>query len=406
MPSDIEKVRKKYESLSPVMDERMRRLWAGAEAESLGDGGIVVVEKATGMSRTTIRAGRDELRAGVNVDDVVQVRRPGAGRPSLVERSPELLVALESLVNPVTRGDPESPLRWTTKSTRKLAEELKKQGHKISPQKVGQLLREMDYSLQSTRKVLEGKQHPDRNEQFEFINDRVETYHQRGLPVISVDSKKKENIGDFGNAGREWQSSGAPVPVRVHDFVDKTKGKVTPYGVYDLSQKNALVNVGVSGDTAEFAVESIWRWWRFMGRYTYPEATELLITADGGGSNGYRLRLWKTELQDLAERTGLTIGVSHFPPGTSKWNKIEHRLFCHVTANWRGRPLTDHETVVQLIGSVRTSSVHYVKAKLDTHTYATGIKVTDKELEECNIIRDEFHGDWNYTIVPREYDVW
>jgi len=321
-----------------------------------------------------------------------------------VEQDPELVDALESLVDPVTRGDPESPLRWTSKSTRKLAEELTEQGHKISPQKVGQLLRESGYSLQSTRKTLEGKQHPDRNEQFEFINDRVESHQERGSPVISVDSKKKEKIGDFGNAGREWQPSGKPVPVRVHDFIDKEKGKVAPYGIYDLSQNNALVNVGVDHDTPEFAVESIWRWWRFMGRYTYPDATELLITGDGGGSNGHRLRLWKMELQDLADRTGLIIGVSHFPPGTSKWNKIEHRLFCHITENWRGRPLIDRETVVQLIGSVRTSSGLYVKAKLDTHTYATGIKVSDSELEECNIIRDEFHGNWNYTITPHEYD--
>jgi hypothetical protein len=404
MPDEVHQIRRKFEALSPVMDERLRRLWAGAEAEALGDGGIAKVEQATGMSRTTIRAGRDELRAGVSPDDVVKVRRPGAGRPSLLEQNPELADALESLVDPVTRGDPESPLRWTSKSTRKLAADLKRQGHKISPQKVGQLLREMGYRLQSTRKTLEGKQHPDRNEQFEFINDRVELYQERGSPVVSVDSKKKENLGDFGNAGQEWQPEGEPVPVRVHDFVDKERGKVAPYGVYDLAQNNALVNVGVDHDTPEFAVESIWRWWRFMGRYTYPDATELLITADGGGSNGHRARLWKAELQGLADRTGLIIGVSHFPPGTSKWNKIEHRLFCHITENWRGRPLIDRETVVQLIGSVRTSSGLFVKAKLDTNTYEKGIKVSDAELEECNIIRDRFHGDWNYAIVPHEYD--
>jgi len=342
----------------------MRRLWAGAEAESLGDGGIAVVMRATEMSRTTIRAGRNELRAGVSPDDVVDVR-PGAGRPHLVERDLELAEALESLVDPVTRGDPESPLRWTSKSTRSLATELNQLGHKISPQKVGQLLREQGYSLQSNRKTLEGKQHPDRNAQFEFINDRAESHQEHGDPVISVDSKKKELVGDFSNVGREWQPIGQPVPTRVHDFIDKTKGKVAPYGVYDLSQNNALVNVGVDHDTPEFAVESIWRWWRFMGRKTYPDTSELLITADGGGSNGHRSRLWKAELQQLADRTGLTIGVSHFPPGTSKWNKIEHRLFCHITENWRGRPLIDHETIVQLIGSVRTSNGLCVKAKLE-----------------------------------------
>jgi hypothetical protein len=404
MSNEDHQIREKFKALSPVMNERMRRLWAGAEAEFLGAGGIAVVMRATGMSRTTIRSGRDELRVGVSSDDVVEVRRPGAGRPHLIERDPELVEALESLVDPVTRGDPKSPLRWTSKSTRNLADELTQLGHKISPQKVGQLLREQGYSLQSNRKTLEGKQHPDRNAQFEFINDRVESHQEQGAPVISVDSKKKELVGDFSNVGREWQPVGEPVPVRVHDFIDKTKGKVAPYGIYDLAQNSALVNVGVDHDTPEFAVESIWRWWRFMGRHTYPDATELLITADGGGSNGHRSRLWKAELQGLADRTGLTIGVSHFPPGTSKWNKIEHRLFCHITENWRGRPLIDRETVVQLIGSVRTSSGLYVKAKLDTHTYPTGIEVTDSELEDCNIIRDDFHGDWNYTIVPHEYD--
>jgi len=404
MPREDQQISEKFKALSPVMNERMRRLWAGAEAESLGDGGIAQVMRATGMSRTTIRAGRDELRAGVSLDDVVDVRRPGAGRPLLEERDPELVDALESLVDPVTRGDPESPLRWTSKSTRKLAAEMKQLGHKISPQTVGHLLREQGYSLQSNRKTLEGKQHPDRNAQFEFLNDRVESYQDHGNPVISVDSKKKELVGDFSNGGHEWQPIGQPVPTRVHDFIDKTKGKVAPYGVYDLSQNNALVNVGVDHDTPEFAVESIWRWWRFMGRTTYPDTTELLITADGGGSNGHRSRLWKAELQQLADRTGLTIGVSHFPPGTSKWNKIEHRLFCHITENWRGRPLVDHETIVQLIGSVQTSNGLHVKAKLDTHAYATGITVSDSELEDCNIIRDDFHGDWNYTIVPHEYD--
>lgn len=401
MPSTEWEIRTKFKSLEPVMDERLKRLWAGAEADAYGDGGIAAVERATGMSRTTIRAGRDELRAGARAEDVVQVRRPGGGRPRLEETSPQLVEALESLVDPVTRGDPESPLRWTSKSTRKLASELLAQGLRVSPQKVGQLLYAAGYSLQATHKTIEGTAHPDRNAQFEFINERVEQHHARGAPVISVDTKKKELVGDFANAGREWQPVGEPVPVRVHDFIDKDLGKAIPYGVYDLASNAAWVSVGIDHDTPEFAVESIARWWRHMGKKTYPEATELLITADGGGSNGYRARLWKLELQRLADRTGLTIGVSHFPPGTSKWNKIEHRLFCHITENWRGRPLVDHETVVQLIGSVRTRTGLRVKAKLDTRTYATGIDVPDAEMEGLHIIRDTFHGDWNYTLYPR-----
>jgi hypothetical protein len=396
-------IRTKFKALEPVMDERLKRLWAGAEADAYGDGGIAAVERATGMSRTTIRGGRDELRAGARVEDVVHVRRPGGGRPRLEETSPQLVEALESLVDPVTRGDPESPLRWTSKSTRKLASELLAQGLRVSPQKVGQLLYAAGYSLQATHKTTEGSSHPDRNAQFEFINERVEQHHARGAPVISVDTKKKELVGDFSNAGREWQPAGEPVAVRVHDFIDKDLGKAIPYGVYDLASNAAWVSVGVDHDTPEFAVESIARWWRYMGKKTYPEATELLITADGGGSNGYRARLWKLELQRLADRTGLTIGVSHFPPGTSKWNKIEHRLFCHITENWRGRPLVDHETIVQLIGSVRTTTGLRVKAKLDTRTYATGIEVPDDEMDDLDIVRDPFHGEWNYTLRPRTF---
>lgn len=403
MPSTEWEIRTKFKSLEPVMDERLKRLWAGAEAEAYGDGGIAVVERATGMSRTTIRAGRDELRAGVRAEDVVHVRRPGGGRPRLEETSPQLVEALESLVDPVTRGDPESPLRWTSKSTRKLASELQAQGLRVSPQKVGQLLYAAGYSLQATHKTIEGTAHPDRNAQFEFINERVEQHHARGAPVISVDTKKKELVGDFSNAGLEWQPAGEPVPVRVHDFIDKELGKAIPYGVYDLASNAAWVSVGIDHDTPEFAVESIARWWRYMGKKTYPDATELLITADAGGSNGYRARLWKLELQRLADRTGLTIGVSHFPPGTSKWNKIEHRLFCHITENWRGRPLIDHETVVQLIGNVRTTTGLRVKAKLDTHTYATGIEVPDADMRDLDIVRDPFHGDWNYTLRPRNF---
>jgi hypothetical protein len=310
-------------------------------------------------------------------------------------------VALESLVDPVTRGDPESPLRWTSKSTRKLAEELTQQGHPVSPQKVGQMLHELGYSLQATSKKIEGAQHPDRNAQFEFINDRVDGYHGRGAPVISVDTKKKELVGQFRNGGREWQPSGEPVPVRVHDFLDPNLGKAIPYGVYDLGKNAGWVSVGVDHDTPEFAVRSIANWWRYMGRKAYPDATELLITADGGGSNGYRSRLWKAELQRFADRTGLTITVSHFPPGTSKWNKIEHRLFCHITENWRGRPLVDHETIVQLIGSTRTAAGLQVKAKLDERLYETGIKVSDATMDELRLVEDRFHGEWNYTILSR-----
>lgn len=383
------------------MDERLARLWAGAEARALGDGGIAIVEAATGLSRTTIRAGRDELAAGVSPAQVVNVRRAGGGRPTVVDEQPGIVPALEALVDPVTRGDPESPLRWTSKSTRKLAEELGQQGFRISPQTVGVLLEGIGYSLQSTRKTMEGGTHPDRNEQFEFINDRVDAFQARGAPVISVDTKKKELVGEFKNAGREWQPTGRPVPVRVYDFIDDAKGKAIPYGIYDLTSNTGWVNVGVDHDTPEFAVASIAQWWRNMGKRSYPEATELLITADGGGSNAARSRLWKLELQGLADRSGLSISVSHFPPGTSKWNKIEHRLFCHLTENWRGRPLVDHETIVQLIGSVRTREGLTVKAKLDTRAYPTGIKVPDSEMDRLLITPETFHGEWNYTVHPR-----
>ena len=401
MAGSVEIIRSKFLALMPVMDERLTRLWAGAEAEAIGEGGIAIVEEATGLSRTTIRVGRDELRAGVDRADVVNVRRTGGGRPAIEETRPEIIPALEALVDPVTRGDPESPLRWTSKSTRKLAQELGERGYEISPQKVGQLLHASGYSLQATHKTLEGASHPDRNEQFEFINARVEEFQGRGSPVISVDTKKKELVGDFKNAGREWQPKGKPVPVRVHDFIDDALGKVIPYGVYDLTQNTGWVNVGVDHDTPAFAVESIARWWNCMGKRVYPDAAELLITADGGGSNASRARLWKLELQRFADRSGLSVSVSHFPPGTSKWNKIEHRLFCHVTENWRGRPLVDRETVVQLIGSVRTSTGLRVKAKLDTRKYPTGIKVSDADMDNLLITRASFHGDWNYTLHPR-----
>ena len=395
-------VRTKYLALRPVMNERVTRLWAGAEADALGDGGIAIVGRATGLSRTTIRAGRDELLAGVTPDEVVWVRRPGSGRPRLETAMPEIVGALEALVDPVTRGDPESPLRWTSKSTRKLADELGAQGYVLSPQKVGQLLHASGYSLQATHKTIEGTAHPDRNAQFEYLNDRVDAFHGRGAPVISVDTKKKELIGAYANRGREWQPHGTPERVRVHDFIDDTLGKVIPYGVYDLAQNTGWVNVGIDHDTPAFAVESIARWWHDMGTTTYPAATELLITADAGGSNSARARAWKLELQRFADRSGLTISVSHFPPGTSKWNKIEHRLFCHITENWRGRPLVDRETVVQLIGSVRTTTGLTVKARLDRRPYPAGVKVSAAEMDSLDLTPAEFHGEWNYTIHPRE----
>jgi hypothetical protein len=401
MVDDETIVRGKFVALRPVMDERLTRLWAGAEADALGEGGIAIVERATGLSRTTIRTGRDELRAGVTADDVVGVRRAGGGRSRIEETTPGIVEALETLVDPVTRGDPESPLRWTSKSTRKLAAELSTQGFSVSPQKVGQLLYASGYSLQATQKTLEGSAHPDRNDQFEFINDRVDAFHGRGAPVISVDTKKKELVGAFQNPGREWQPSGEPVPVRVHDFLDDVLGKVIPYGVYDLARNTGWVSVGTDHDTPAFAVESIARWWRYMGKHAYPDAQTLLITADAGGSNSARSRLWKVELQRFADRSGLAISVSHFPPGTSKWNKIEHRLFCHITENWRGRPLVDHETVVQLIGNVRTTAGLTVKAKLDTRAYPVGVKVPDADMEAVLLTPDDFHGDWNYTIHPR-----
>jgi hypothetical protein len=402
MANNVETIRSKFQALRPIMDERLARLWAGAEAQAIGSGGIAIVERATGMSRTTIRAGRDELREGVTPQDVVKVRRAGGGRSSIEELTPEIVPALESLVDPVTRGDPESPLRWTSKSTRKLSVELSGQGFEVSPQKVGQLLHACGYSLQATQKTLEGTSHPDRNAQFEFINGRVDAFHERGDPVISVDTKKKELVGDFGNGGQEWQPKGEPVPVRVHDFIDADLGKVVPYGVYDLARNTGWVNVGVDHDTAEFAVESISRWWSLMGRRTYPDSKQILVTADSGGSNSARSRLWKTELQEFADRSGLAISVSHYPPGTSKWNKIEHRLFCHITENWRGRPLVDHETVVQLIGSVRTTTGLRVKARLDTRIYPPGIKVSQFELDALEISHEAFHGEWNYTIKPRQ----
>jgi hypothetical protein len=402
----VEAVRTKFELLRPLMTERLRRQWAASEAQSLGRGGTSTVAEATGLSRTTIWAGMKELqrRADQPHQDVhpERVRQLGAGRPFLEESDATLVQDLEALVEPATRGDPQSPLRWTCKSTRKLAEELRRRGHAVSHQTVAALLHELDYSLQADRKTREGSSHPDRNAQFEHINARVRSFQRRGQPVVSVDSKKRELIGDFKNPGREWQPVGQPEEVRTKDFPDKELGKVTPSGVYDVTRNEGWVSVGIDHNTAQFAVETLRRWWREMGRRAYPRARALLVLADSGGSNSNRSRRWKVSLQDLADALGLSISVCHFPPGTSKWNKIDHRMFCHITQNWRGRPLRSRAMGVSLIGSTTTKAGLHILAKLDINSYEEGIEVSDEELAALNMKRDTFHGDWNYTIAPRK----
>jgi Rhodopirellula transposase DDE domain len=398
-------VRQKYEALAPLLHEKARRRWAACEAVALGRGGIALVATATGFSRPAIRRGIAELKApaeGTGDADASgpRIRRPGGGRPRLTATDRSLLRDLQHLVDPATRGDPMSPLRWTCKSTRHLAEALAGLGHAVSHQTVGRLLTDLGYSLQANRKTEEGKDHPDRNAQFEHINRKVQAFQRRGQPVVSVDTKKKELVGNYKNAGQEWRPKGEPERVNSKDFPDKELGKVSPYGVYDLTANEGWVNVGITHDTAEFAVESVRRWWYRMGQRASPEATELLITADSGGSNGSRSRLWKVCLQCLADEVGLRISVCHFPPGTSKWNKIEHRLFCHITENWRGRPLVSHGVVVSLIGSTRTRTGLHVEADLDTNRYETGIKVTDEELRAVRLKKDKFHGEWNYKVIP------
>ena len=398
----VEWIRTKFVSLEPDLNERSRRVWAAVEASSLGRGGASAVAAATGLSRNTIRAGLRALREparGATVDPA-RIRRPGAGRKRLSQTYPDLSDKLESILEASTRGDPQSHLRWTCKSTRNLAAELTALGCPASHVSVDRLLRQSGYSLQSNRKVREGTGHPDRNAQFEHINRQVRAFQRRGQPVISVDTKKKELVGDFRNAGREWRPKGQPLQVRVHDFLDKNLGKAIPYGVYDLTNNEGWVSVGMDHDTAEFAAQAIGRWWAKMGRRRYPRARELYITADGGGSNGARCRLWKVALQKLANRTGLALTVSHFPPGTSKWNKIEHRLFCHITQNWRGRPLVSHEIIVKLISSTTTRQGLKVQAALDRRHYPTRQKVSDHELAQIQLLPAGFHGDWNYTIAP------
>lgn len=385
------------------MDERRRRQWAAAEARDLGWGGVSLVARATGLSRPAITAGMRELDRPVaqRAAEAVRVRRPGGGRRPAKQAGPGLLAALESLLDPVTRGDPESPLRWTCKSTRRPAGELTRQDHRVGPSTVAALLHEAGYSLQANRKTREGIAHPDRNAQFEYINASVSRALLRGQPAISVDTKKKELVGDFKNGGREWHRHGKPEEVRVHDFPDKELGKAIPYGVYDMVNDQGWVSVGIDHDTAQFAAAGIRRWWQEMGGGRFLGADELLITADGGGSNGHRTRLWKVSLQALADDLGLRLSVSHFPPGTSKWNKIEHRLFSFITQNWRGRPLVRHQAIVNLIASTTTKTGLIVKAALDTGHYATEIKVSDEEMAALCLERHEFHGDWNYTVSPR-----
>ncbi len=399
----IAQIRRKYQLLVPELDERRRRQWAAAEARELGWGGVSLVARATGLSRPTITAGLRELDQPTpqRAAEATRVRRPGGGRKPLTATDPGLLAALESLLEPVTRGDPESPLRWTCKSTRRLAAELTQQKHPVGPRTVAALLLKAGYSLHANRKTREGSSHPDRNAQFEYINASVARSLIRGEPAISVDTKKKELVGDFKNNGREWHLQGEPEEVRVHDFLDKALGKAIPYGVYDMLNNQGWVSVGIDHDTAQFATNSIRRWWQEMGQGRFPRASELLITADGGGSNGHRSRLWKVSLQALADELGLTLLVCHFPPGTSKWNKIEHRLFSVITQNWRGRPLVSRQAIVSLIASTTTSTGLVVKAALDTNHYETAIKVSDEELAQLRLQRHEFHGDWNYTISPR-----
>lgn len=401
----VEVIRRKYGLLSPLMTERMRRRWAACEALSLPRGGVALVAQATGLSRTTVWAGKRELeQAGGDSPERIpsqRIRRPGGGRHVVEADDSTLLRDLEGLLESTARGDPQTPLLWTCKSTRNLAEELNRRGHHVSHVTVAALLHYLEYSLQANRKTKEGSSHPDRDAQFEYINRQVRTFQRRGEPVVSVDTKKKELVGNFRNSGQEWRHRGCPEEVRAKDFADKKLGKVIPEGVYDLTSNQGWVSVGIDHNTAVFAKETIRRWWQEMGSPLYPAAAKLLVTVDSGGSNSVRARLWKVGLQELADDLGLRITVCHFPPGTSKWNKIEHRMFCHITQNWRGKPLRTRAVIVNLIGNTKTTTGLKVQADLDTNLYPTGIKVSDEEFASVNITRAKFHGDWNYTIMPR-----
>ena len=396
---DVEAMRARYLALRPFLDERQRRLFAAAEARAAGWGGVSAASRATGIARSTIDRALDDLDAGLAADD--RVRRVGGGRKELTTIDPELVADLERIVAPTTRGDPEQPLRWTIKSLRQIAKALNELGHRISHTKVGGLLRRLGYSLQANRKTREGTNHPDRDAQFDYINQTVGAALAAAQPAISVDTKKKELVGDFKNAGRTWRPQGEPEAVRVHDFLIPELGKAIPYGVYDIGANSGWVSLGIDHDTAAFAVNAIRSWWQEMGEPRYPQATRLVITADSGGSNSTRNRLWKTELQRFADETGLTLMLRHLPPGTSKWNRIEHRLFSFITGNWRGRPLLSHQVIIELIAGTRTQTGLVVRCRLDEADYPKGIVVSDDELAAINISRDEFHGEWNYTITPR-----
>ena len=393
-----QKIAEKLAIVLPHLNEKQRRLLIAAEARTLGWGGISQVAKATGVSRVTIHKALTEIESKKIIAE--RIRKPGGGRKDITEYYPNILEKLEALVDPVTRGDPRSPLRWTCKSTRQLSQELERKGHAISNVTVADLLHRLDYSLQANAKTLEGASHPDRDAQFQYINSRVKEFLRRHQPVISVDTKKKELVGNFKNGGKEWQPKGAPEKVEIHDFASPEFPKGIPYGVYDIGKNMGWINVGTDHDTASFAVASIRRWWFGMGREIYPCATDLLICADCGGSNGYRVRLWKIELQTLASETGLRVTICHFPPGTSKWNKVEHRLFSHISMNWRGRPLVSHEVIVKLIGETTTSTGLEVKAQLDKRRYPVKVKVTDEEMKMVKIKPHNFHGEWNYSINP------
>ena len=395
---DIKTVRAKFKGLSPVLTERSRRRWAATEARAIGHGGIALVEEATRISRSTIQRGLRELEAGAPLS-AERTRRPGGGRKSAIAKDRSLLSDLDALGEPTASGDPDSPLRWTSKSVRSLATALQAMGHQVSHTVVAELLHELDYSLQANQKKREGPQHPDRDAQFRYISHQVRRFQQQ--PAISVDTKKKELIGDFKNGGREWRPKGNPEPVRVHDFLIPEQGKAIPYGVYDLRRNEGWVSIGIDHDTASFAVNAIRQWWKLMGRLTYPGASSLLITADAGGSNGPRVRLWKWELQKFANRTGLSITVCHFPPGTSKWNKIEHRLFSYIAMNWRGKPLVSLATIVSLIGSTSSAAGLRVRSQIDRNRYPGGVTVTDEQMSQVVLERHRFQGDWNYTIRPK-----
>jgi hypothetical protein len=397
---DIAALRIKYKAFAPALNERSRRLWSAAEAKALGWGGITAVVRATGISESTVLRGLAEI-ATREKTETGRIRKPGGGRKKAIEKNPEILRAIEGLVEPTASGHPESPLRWTNKSLRNISAELRALGHSLSPRRVADALRDAGYTLQSNRKAQEGRGHPDRDAQFRYINRQVVAFQRRCQPVISVDTKKKELVGNFKNAGREWRPKGEPETVKVHDFIIRENGKAIPYGVYDLTRNAGWVSVGIDHDTASFAARTIRRWWRTMGNPVYPKARSLLITADSGGSNGARVRLWKLELQRLADATGLTVTVCHFPPGTSKWNKIEHRLFSYISANWRGRPLTSLVTIVNLIAATRTTTGLRVRAEIDKGKYPQGRVITNEEMASLRLRPHRFHGDWNYTIRPK-----